>query len=148
MDRLRSLSRPRPAALLALLLGVSAAGCGGGMGEVRGTVRCNGRPLPFGTIQFLGQDGVPRAGKVQPDGTFAVRVPAGAAQVIVTCVDEARLTGLTRRPAGGPARAAAPRVPSGSFSLIPLRYGDWGASGLTALVEPGGTRQDFGLLSY
>jgi hypothetical protein len=147
MDRLRSLSRPRPAPLLTLLLGVSAAGCGPGQGEVRGTVRYNGRPLPSGTIQFLGQDGVPRAGKIQPDGTFAVRVPAGAAKVIVTCVDEARLAGLTRRSAGGPARAAAPRLASGSFSLIPLRYGDWGASGLTAQVEPGGTRQDFDLLT-
>jgi hypothetical protein len=149
MHRLRSLSHSRPAraALLALLLGVSVAGCGPGKGEVSGTVRYKGRPLSSGTIQFLGPDGVPCAATIQPDGSFAAQVTAGEAKVIVSCVDEPRLTGLTKQlAAGGPGRAAPPRVPSGgNFSLIPLRYGDWDASGLTVLVDRGGTRQDFDL---
>src|SRR5260370_22275891 len=93
-------------ALLAVLLGASISGCGWGRGEVSGTVRYNGRPLPFGTIQFLGPDGVPCSGKIQPDGTFSVEVPAGEAKVIVSCVDEARLKRFTARPAGGPGRLA------------------------------------------
>ena len=108
MDRFRSLPRPGRAALLALLLGASAASCGWGQGEVRGTVRYNGKPLPFGTIQFLGSDGVPRAGAIGPDGTFAVRLPAGEARVIVRCVDEERLSRFTRRLAGDRGGRAAP----------------------------------------
>jgi hypothetical protein len=36
---------------------------------------------------------------------------------------------------------------SGTFSLIPLRYADWNASGLTVLVKAGKTMQDFALIS-
>jgi hypothetical protein len=150
MNRVRSSDRPRPgrAALLALLLGASIAGCGTGTGEVRGTVRYNGKPLPFGTIQFLGADGIPHAAPIGPDGTFLLRVPAGAARVIVSCVDEARLNHFAGQLAAGRGgRVAPPRPPSGGFSLIPPRYADWNASGLTARVERGQTVQDFALVS-
>jgi hypothetical protein len=147
MSRFRSLDLPRPRrdALVALLLGASLAGCGPGQGEVSGVVRVNGRPLPFGTIQFLGPDGVPRAGKIRPDGTFSVGVPPGEAKVIVSCVDEARLSRSAATPAGRGRRAAPPPSPSGGFSLIPGRYADWDASGLKVVVRPGKTVQDFAL---
>ena len=149
MSCFRSLNllRPRRDALVALLLGASLAGCGPGQGEVSGVVRVNGRPLPFGTIQFLGADGVPRAGKIQPDGTFSVGVPAGEAKVIVSCVDEARLNRLTAQLASKQGRAAPPPPAAENFSLIPQRYADWNASGLTVLVQPGKTVQDFALTS-
>jgi hypothetical protein len=148
MDRVRwlHLLRPWRAALLVLLLGVSVTGCGSGQGEVRGTVRYKGKPLPFGTIQFLGRDGLPYAGKIQPDGTFSVQVPAGEAKVIVSCVDEARMSRYTRQLTAGRGRIAPPPS-SGNFSLIPRRYADWNASGLTVLVERGQTVQDFTLTS-
>ena len=149
MDRFRSLSRLRPGlAGAALLLCALVAGCGSGRGEVRGAVRYNGRPLSFGTIQLLGQDGIPRAAKIQPDGTFSVQAPPGEAKVIVSCVDEARLTAFTVEAAAGHDRASPPPLPNGDFSLIPQRYTDWNASGLTVRVQSGKTVQDFDLTSY
>jgi hypothetical protein len=113
MDRFRSLSRLRRGlALLTLLLG-ALTGCGSGQGEVSGTVRYNGKPLSFGTIQLLGQDGIPRAGKIQPDGTFSVRVPAGPAKVIVSCVDDARMNHFGSQLAGRDRRAALRLCPPG-----------------------------------
>jgi hypothetical protein len=145
MDRFRWLNRLRAgrAGLLALLLGASLTGCGARMGEVRGTVRCDGKPLPFGTIQFLGQDGLPYAGTIQADGTFSVQVPVGEAKVLVRCVDEDRLSHYTAQAAGSHGRAAPPPLPRGGFSLIPQRYADWDSSGLTVRVQPGTTEQDF-----
>jgi hypothetical protein len=131
--------------LLALLLGGSIAGCGSGVGEVGGTVRYNGQPLPFGTIQFLGRDGVPRAGKIQADGTFSVPVPAGEAKVIVSCMDEPQM-GAVNGELTARERRAAPRFVGGT-SLIPQRYADWSASGLTVRVKRGRTVQDFALVA-
>jgi hypothetical protein len=149
MDRFRSSSclRPALAALLALLLG-TLTGCGSGKGEVSGTVRCNGKPLPFGTIQFLGPDGIPCTGPIGPDGTFSVRVPLGEAKVIVSCLDEARMKRFTGRLMAGRGRAAPPPVYAASFSLIPQRYADWDASGLSVLVQDNQTTQDFALTAY
>ena len=59
MKRFRSSARQGPRhTALPLLLGVLLTGCGSGQEEVSGTVRYKGKPLPFGTIQFLGSDGV------------------------------------------------------------------------------------------
>jgi hypothetical protein len=147
MNRFRSLNRlrPGPAALLAVLLAVPITGCGPGRGEVSGTVRYNGKPLPLGTIQFLGQDGIPHAAPIQSDGTYTVSVPAGEAKVIVSCMDEYRLNQFTAQLAAGRSRATPPPASNKSFSLIPSRYTDWNASGLTALVERGKSVHDFNL---
>jgi hypothetical protein len=133
------------AALLALLLCVPAVGCGAGTGEVSGTVRYNGKPLPSGTIQFLGADGIPCAARIQPDGTYSVQLPPGPTRVIVSCVDEARLNRAVNKSAARNGRMANTAAPDGNFSLIPQRYSDWDASGLTVQVQPGPTTQDFNL---
>jgi hypothetical protein len=135
------------AAPLALLLCLSIAGCGSGRTEVSGTVRYKGKPLSFGTIQFLSQDGIPYSGTIQPDGTFSVRVPAGQAKVIVSCVDETKRKRLTSQAAAGNGRSSSETSPR-AFSLIPQRYGDWNASGLAVLVEGDKIEQDFALNSY
>ena len=143
------LSPPRLAgAVLVLLLCVWAVGCGGRRGEVRGTVRYRGRPLTSGTVQFLAADGVPYAATISPDGSYALRAPAGPAKVIVSCLAVDRVPRLTRPGTTGPTAvrgAAPPRPRSGGLSLIPARYADWGRSGLTVEVEPGGTTCDFDL---
>jgi hypothetical protein len=149
MDRLRSPNCPRPwrTVLLAVVLGAALAGCGSGQAEVSGTVRYNGKPLTHGTIQFLGPDGIPYAGTIQADGTFCVRVPVGQAKVIVSCVDESKLNRLTSKAAGSQNRTAPASTSAASLSLIPQRYADWNASGLTVLVKSGQTVQDIALTS-
>ncbi len=148
MDRVRFFSRLHPGrVVLALVLCLWMTGCGPSQGEVAGTVRYNGKPLPSGTIQFLGQDGVPYSGKIQPDGSFSVQVPVGEAKVIVSCVDEERLTRFTTQMASNRGRVTAPPPADKKFSLIPQRYADWNTSGLTVVVESGKTVQDFALTS-
>jgi hypothetical protein len=132
-------------AVLALLLCVLLAGCGSGRGQVSGTVRCGGKPLPFGTIQFLGPDGIPRAGQIQPDGTFSVEVPVGEAKVMVCCVSGIDLKRPDKPSATSASRAAPPAVAPRARSLIPARYADWNASGLTVQVANGKMTQDFAL---
>ena len=148
MNRFSWLNSPRAGrtGLLALLVCVPLTGCGAGTAEVTGTVRYNGKPLPSGTVQFLGSDGVPHSAPIQADGTYTVRVPVGPTKVIVSCVDETRLNQFTARSADRNGRAT-PAPPAGGFSLIPQRYADWDASGLAVRVERGRTVQDFALVA-
>jgi hypothetical protein len=131
----------------ALLCCVLLTGCGSGRGEVSGTVTCDGKPLPFGTIQFLGADGIPYAGTIGPDGTFSVQVPVGQAKVIVSCLDEAQQKQIASQLMAARGRTAPPRPISGKLSLIPLRYAGWETSGLTIPVVSGANQQDFNLTS-
>ncbi len=136
MARIRSLV---PVLLGCLVL----PGCGAGQGEVRGTVRYEGKPLPFGTIQFLPADGVPRAARIEADGSYVVTLPVGTAKVIISCVDAARLHRATAQLRTASGRAAPPVQEM--VSLIPAAYADWNTSGLRVLVEDGSTVQDFAL---
>ncbi len=129
---------------LLLLTCAALSGCGRGQGEVSGTVRCDGKPLPFGTIQFLGADGVPRAGQIQADGTFTVQLPAGQAKVIVSCIEGPRPSSGGAAPGIRSDRAAL-LASAMTVSRIPQRYADWNASGLTVVVQHGKTVQDFAL---
>jgi hypothetical protein len=146
MNRIRFPHRPWRTVLPALLLTVTMIGCGSRRAEVSGMVRYNGKPLPAGTIQFLGSDGLAYPAQIQPDGTFSVRVPAGEAKVIIRCVDEDRLSRITAQMAGNRGRVSAPSgLAIRNLSLIPQRYADWSTSRLTVLVERGKTTQDFDL---
>jgi hypothetical protein len=129
--------------LVGLILCGALTGCGWRRAEVRGTVRYNGRPVTAGTIQFLGRNGVPCAGTIGPDGTYAVRVPPGPAKVIVSrpaSVPGGRLEGQSGGRIAPPASADTAEA-----SGLPQRYADWGASGLTVQVKPRTTAQDFDL---
>jgi hypothetical protein len=137
--------RPVQAVVPALLLIAPISGCGPSQSQVTGTVRYKGKPLPSGTIQFLASDGLTYPGTIQADGSFAVRVPAGEAKVLIRCVDEERLSRFTARLAGKSGRIAAPAVAAGNFSLIPQRYADWSTSRLAVRVMRGKTTQDFDL---
>jgi hypothetical protein len=138
-------TRPRvlTTGLLALALCAGLTGCGQSTVEVTGTVRYNGKPLSSGAIQFLGADGVPCAAPIQKDGTYSIRLAHGTAKVIVSSVDEARLTRFTVQSAKAGGRTAP--APAQKFSAIPQRYADWATSGLTLVIEGDRTEQDFDL---
>ncbi len=146
MNRIRLLTRLRPGrAVPAALLCAVLTGCGPALSEVSGIVRYNGKPLPSGTVQFLGADGIPYAAPIRPEGTYSALVPVGEAKVIVASIDEARLKLAPARSAAASGRTAPPRRSAGGASRIPARYADWNTSGLTATVEGGGTVRDIAL---
>jgi hypothetical protein len=123
-----------------------AGGRGPGLADVTGRVRYKGKALSSGTIQFLGSDGATYPAKIGADGAYRVRVRVGDAQVLVSCVDEARmvehlqkLSDFTR----GNETGAAPE--SRSFSLIPEEYAAWGTSGLKVTIRGGKDSHDFDL---
>jgi hypothetical protein len=61
------------------------SGCGGGVGDVSGKVTFKGKPVVYGSVGFVGSDGVPKTAKISPDGSYAVKdVRAGEAKITVT----------------------------------------------------------------
>jgi hypothetical protein len=94
---------------------------------VSGTVLYNGKPLPFGSIQFQPDKGQAAMGEIQGDGSFKLSsyvlydgaVPARHL-VSVSCYEG-------QRP--GSAGTSAGRL------LIPLKYTRLGSSGLSAEVK-------------
>jgi hypothetical protein len=130
-----------------LLLTTCLVGCDAGLHEVSGTVFYDGNPLPAGTIQFLGADGVPRAGDIGADGTFSVQVPMGEAQVIVASMKEVRKKTAKTGPEPAGVRSAPAANAPGLESRIPMRYASWATSGLSVTVTSGKQVQDFSLTS-
>jgi len=55
---------------LALLLVAGLAGCGSKQAKVYGTVTYQGKPLPSGTVLFVGPKNQGDSAVIQPDGTF------------------------------------------------------------------------------
>lgn len=100
---------------------------------VSGMVLYNGKPLPFGSIQFQPDKGQSAMGEIQGDGSFKLSSYAlydgavpGSHLVSVSCYEGQR---------GGAAGTSLGKL------LIPLKYTRLGSSGLTAEVKdaPGQT---------
>lgn len=94
--------------------------------RVSGVVTLNKQPLDSGEIQFIGDNGVPAMGRIEPGGTY---------RLSTFLPDDGALPGTYRviiRPAPG-------FLPSGPSALIaiPKRYADPVTSGLTAQVNEG-----------
>ena len=119
-----------------LLLATAVVGCGG-MGDVSGVVKYNGEPLEFGTIQFLGSDGIPYSAKIEAGGKYSIRVPVGEAKVAITSIKSTDLVGTPKKAPQDKARLVVPKGVPQETSRIPPRYGDWKASGLRLTVTRG-----------
>jgi hypothetical protein len=106
------------------------------MAPVTGRVTYRGQPLKFGSVMFQHKSGgQPAAGTIQPDGTFALSTfqPGDGARVGLHLVRIACFEG------NDPARQQT--MPTGEVvlgrSLIPRKYGSFGASGLEVEVKAG-----------
>jgi hypothetical protein len=111
-------------------------GCGGQPGsklklvKVTGTVKLDGKPLPQGTISFIGSDAnaVNAAGELDASGRYSLStqqkgdgIPAGSYKVRIESW-------------ASPPKMVATGVEPGK-SAIPDRYSSVESSGLTATVE-------------
>jgi hypothetical protein len=132
---------------------VLLSGCGG-PGDLTGTVRYRDQPLPYGTVQARGADGLVREAPVGPDGTYTISgLPLGPAALSVTCRAPREVDRTPARAAGGrSASDARLSQPAGrtvdrtaETSLIPAVYSDLDRSGLSFTLQPGANRCEIDL---
>ena len=139
---MRSLVRLAAAAAI-----LAVSGCGPGTADVAGRVTYQGKPVVYGTVVFIGADGLPKAGAIQPDGTYRVTgVPLGSAKVAVSSPPPPGVTVPGRKSKGGKDDAgkddgimAAPADPEivKKWFVIPEKYGEPTLSGRTVDVKAG-----------
>ncbi|MCA9247983.1 MAG: hypothetical protein KDA42_12730 [Planctomycetales bacterium] len=131
-----TIRKQRCAGCAALTLLALTLGCGNTreLGEVRGIVRYNGKPLEFGSVMFQPSAGRPAVAQIQSDGTFVLSTPTegdgapvGQNQVRVTCYE-------IQKPG-----ASVSDAEENAFgkSLIPEKYASYATSGITVDVKPG-----------
>jgi hypothetical protein len=140
MTTLKFARRAASVALAALAL--FAAGCGGGMGTVKGKITVRGQPLAGGLITFLpqGENNNPVSVAINMDGTYdsGPIIPSGLAKVYI----------IPSSPVGrGPAAGGGDVIPvakkalaaSAGATSVPVKYQTVETSGLTVTVKPGET---------
>jgi hypothetical protein len=107
---------------------LAISGCGrpipAGMVQVRGEVRCDGEPLPEGTVMFESAEGTGSgAGRILPGGAFEAILRPGNYQVAVRSLEGAAYYDEERK-------LVKPK------SRIPQRYESVATSGLLVTVTP------------
>jgi hypothetical protein len=137
----------RSTILLALF---AAIGCGGGVGDVSGTVKHNGQPLDGGQVQFQSANGTIVAADIGKDGKYtATGVPIGTAKIAVSYVDPKAtdyfkaMSNAGRGQGGG--KTSLPKGSPRQFNKIPDKHGDFAVSGLAVEVQTGPNSHDIDL---
>jgi len=147
-SRPTTFSHRLPGALLCLLVGLSATGCGDGLATVSGKVTYKNAPLKSGSVQFQDSDAVTYTAKIESDGTYTTRVKPGEAKVLISSTDEeealkyadAIRAGRGAKRGAKPAEGGKPMVMptrGASLSLIPKKYADFSTSGLAKTIKRG-----------
>ncbi len=100
-------------------------GCGGGPDTttVRGKVTYKGAPVTYGLINFSTGSGQPIGGTIQPDGSYEYQLPPGEYRVRVDAPEKVP----EAYKEGDPQPPPSPR-------LVPEKFADFEASGLTATI--------------
>jgi hypothetical protein len=138
--------------LLTLSLLPLTNGCSGkaSLAHVKGTVTLDGKPLAKGTIIFETAGQRPATGRIENGEIVDVTcyktgdgAPIGSHKVAISAAEEAA-SAVVENP--GDAKAPGPNYMSGK-SLIPSRYNDPSASGLTAVIKRGENVLEFKLTS-
>jgi hypothetical protein len=126
--------------LLAALLGT---GCGGAKSEVSGTVTYQGKPLPLGTVTFIGADNQAVGSSAITGGKYAMaKLPAGPVKIIVTVPPYSEFPGRRGKHVSPEKQAPKDEEPPSPPKrvprvVIPEKYGNPDESGLTYTVQPG-----------
>jgi hypothetical protein len=159
---LASLRMARRSLWVVLLAGLVGSGCGGGKGEVSGTVTYQGKPVTIGTVTFLDANtNQALASSAIIRGKYAMaKVPAGLVKVLVTVPpppppggerirlslkkvkEEQKKKATLKDSAPPPDESGGQPVPQ---FTIPAKYGSPDQSGLTYTVRPGAQQHDIEL---
>jgi hypothetical protein len=125
--------------LIVLALLPMLAGCGRGWGEVSGTVRYQGKPLPNGSITFYDEANQAVTSPIDADGKYqAQKVAAGKVKVSVSLP-------LFIAMVGDGQGAAKMREEQSKLPSLPTHYADADKSGLDREVQSGSQTIDFDL---
>lgn len=112
---------------------LALAGCGGGIGDLSGTVTYNDQPLRVGTVTVAASDGSVKNGPIQDDGTYSIPgIPSGEAKVAVNSPDPRTLKVAQRKKNEPP-----PPPDTSKWVQISGKYADYKNSGLTTTVKSG-----------
>ena len=102
---------------------------------VQGTVIYNGKPLPYGTVSFQPEAGLPAIGTIQSDGSFTLTTYSTGDGAIIGSHKVAVIA--TEADAGtAPPIDPNAEMPAPKF-VIPAKYTSYSTSGLTAEVMEG-----------
>lgn len=138
---------------LSMLCLVTLSGCGRSdrhpLGNVAGTVRYNGQPVPAGTIIFEVAGARPAQGKIVDGNIVEVStydpqdgVPVGDASIAVFATT-AGVSPTAANPAANPGANPGAAIVTGqnymgaASSLIPIRYNNPATSQLTCKIDEG-----------
>jgi len=119
-------------------------GCGGNQERVpvHGLVTLDGKPLPVGTVSFMGEGGYAVASGDIHEGKYTVS-ESGNRRGIPPGTYGVRITSWLEQPGA--------ELPGGGFaegkSAIPVRYSEPKTSGFTADIQPNHVQFDFELRS-
>jgi len=118
--------------LLPFVIGCALlAGCGGGRGDLSGTVTYGGKAITSGSVTALGSDGIARTGSIEKDGSYSVKgVAAGDVKLSVASPDPV----TTQKKARKKNEAVVP-VDKTGWVPISDKYGDIEKSGLNCTVQ-------------
>jgi hypothetical protein len=125
----------RTSGLILLGLLLLSAGCGRGWGNVSGTVRYKGKPLPNGTITFYDEANQTVSGRIEADGKYSVnKVAAGKVKITVAAPMPIFL------PGDETAKKQFVNMPN-----LPAHYADAEKSGLSRDITAGSQTLDIDL---
>jgi hypothetical protein len=150
---------PRLASGAALFGLLALAGCGGGTGELTGTVKSGAKIVASGSVTAVGSDGIPHGAVIGPDGRYTLAgLPLGEVKLLVSSPNPAA---QGKGPGGGPGgrnkegRGKEGRQPppteqppeadpeiAKKWFRISDDYGDLAKTSLRATVKAGRTEHD------
>jgi hypothetical protein len=152
-----------PVRLFSLVVFLSAlglAGCGPRTGSVSGKVNFNAKPLPSGTITFIGGKGdKSQWSTIAADGSYQVNnVPAGTVKITVETTPPMNPGGASLSGTKPPSVPGVPPPPDqssplaggdaakpGAYVAIPPKYKDPEQSGLSMEVKSGKNEKNIDL---
>lgn len=153
---------PRLASGAAFLALFALAGCGGGTGELTGTVKSGAKVVASGSVTAVGSDGIPHGAVIGPDGRYTLTgLPLGEVKLLVSSPNPAAPAGKgPGGPGGAPGRGKEGRGKEGrqpppteqppeadpeiakKWFRISDDFGDLAKTTLRATVKAGRTEHD------
>jgi len=122
----------------------------GGKAKVTGRVTMQGRPVIWGSVVLVGENGQSVVGRIEPDGTFTVaNAPTGEVAVAITSPDpliQHYATQIKTSRERIPVKQWAPlTIDRSQWFVLPSRYEDAKTSGLTLSLKRGTNNYDLTL---